>query len=148
MVENFSKKRNIFIGSDHAGFILKSSLIDHLSNFDVIDMGAVSSDPVDYPDIASMLCEKLESDENAIGILICGTGIGMSIAANRHSHIRAALCHNPYDAQMAREHNDANIICLGARVVGDGLAKACVDMFLSIPFSSKESHRRRIMKLV
>ena len=141
-------RMNIAIASDHAAVDLKAKIIAHIKlNHDVKDLGPATAASVDYPDFASLVAKDIIAGKSDIGILICGTGIGMSIAANRFGGIRAALAHNEFTAQMAREHNDANILCFGARVLPeDGLlAKKMVDMFLKTLFV--ERHRLRTEKL-
>ena len=111
--------KQIVIGCDHGGFGLKGQLIRHLEarGITVLDVGTYSADSCNYPDIADALCKRIQSGEFELGILVCGTGIGMSIAANKHSGIRAAACENTFSARMTRMHNDANVLCLGERVV-------------------------------
>ena len=135
----------IAIASDHAGYELKIPLIEHLSNqgLEIQDLGC-GGEPVDYPDYAEKLCRAVAAGEYEQGILVCGTGIGMSIAANKMPGIRAALCADCYSAAMSREHNDANVLCLGARTTGSGLAMSITDTFLATGFSGAESHSRRI----
>jgi len=137
----------IAIGSDHGGFGLKETVLSALRDggHEVIDCGCNSIESVDYPDFAEQVCEQVLSGQAALGILVCGTGIGMSMAANRHRGIRAALCHDEYTARLSREHNDANILCLGDRVLGSGVAKAIVDVWLSTGFEGGR-HVRRIGK--
>jgi len=137
----------IAIGSDHGGFGLKETVLSVLRDggHEVIDCGCNSIESVDYPDFAEQVCEQVLSGQAALGILVCGTGIGMSMAANRHRGIRAALCHDEYTARLSREHNDANILCLGDRVLGSGVAKAIVDVWLSTGFEGGR-HVRRIGK--
>ncbi|QQR89135.1 MAG: ribose 5-phosphate isomerase B [Myxococcales bacterium] len=138
----------VFIASDHAGFALKQSLLEYAkenSALELIDLGPQSTASVDYPDFAHLLCEQVATQEGALGVLVCGTGIGMSMVANRHSKIRAALCYNSYAAQMARAHNNANVLCLGERVIGQGLAEAIFDRFIEQPFEGGR-HQRRIDK--
>lgn len=134
---------NIAIGSDHAGFEMKSKLIDilHDKGFILTDCGGDGS-PCDYPEIASFVCKKILSGECDLGILICGTGIGMSIAANKFKGIRAALCSETYSAKFSRTHNNANILCLGARVIGSGLAAEIADAFLSADYEGGRHERR------
>lgn len=138
---------NVVIGSDHGGYDLKAYLVSKLERegrqFE--DLGCHSSESVDYPDFAEQVCKKVIADQNTLGILICGTGIGMSLAANRNYEIRAALCHDEFSAQMSREHNNANILCLGARVIGRGLAESIVDTWLNSSFSGGR-HQIRIDK--
>ena len=137
----------IAIGSDHGGFDLKRVLVSKLEaeGHTVIDLGCGSNQSVDYPDFAEKVCSKVLSGEADRGILVCGTGIGMSMSANRHRNIRAALCDNEYMARMSREHNNANILCLGDRVLGAGLAESVVDVWLRTEFSGGR-HQRRIDK--
>ena len=112
-----------FIGADHAGVDFKAFVKELFEKrgHEVIDMGPSTKDRVDYPDFAAKVCSEVLKDENSKGILICGSGIGMSMAANKFDGIRAALCHNEYSAVMARQHNDANVLCLGERVSGPGM---------------------------
>ena len=139
----------IAIGSDHAGYGLKQIVIQHLDDLGIAfnDYGTYSSMSCDYPDFAEAVTSAIIKGQADRGILICGTGIGMSMAANRHREIRAALCDNCYSAKATREHNDANVLCLGARVVGEGLAIQIVDTFLETEFSNGANHVRRISKL-
>lgn len=144
MKKNPEKK--ILIASDHAGFPLKKILIEQLtkSGFKITDLGCNSAEKsVDYPDYAEKLCKKLK---NEFGILICGSGIGISIAANRFKHIRAALCHNVKAAKLTRAHNDANVLCLGARMVSEKTALAITKNFLSTKFEGGR-HETRVAKL-
>ncbi len=138
---------NIAIGSDHGGFELKQFLVEMLSaaGHEVHDLGCHSTASVDYPDFADKVCDQVLSGEAGYGILICGTAIGMSIAANRYGGIRAAVCHDEYTARMSREHNNANILCLGERVLGKGVAAAIVDVWLNTGFAGGR-HQQRIAK--
>ena len=138
----------IAVASDHGGFDLKVLLAEHLSSrgFEVLDLGTHSSDAVDYPDIAETLVEALRSGRAKRGILMCGTGIGVSIAANRHSEIRAALCHDVTTARLSRQHNDANVLVMGGRIIGVEIARDCVDVFLATAFEGGR-HARRVGKL-
>ena len=138
----------IAIGSDHAGYGLKQIVIQHLDDLGIAfnDYGTYSSMSCDYPDFAEAVCQAIMKGQADKGILICGTGIGMSMAANRHREIRAALCDNCYSAKATREHNDANVLCMGARVLGEGLAIQIVDTFLETEFSNGANHVRRISK--
>lgn len=137
------------IGSDHGGFALKQQLMEHLKKegYELVDFGCYTEQSCDYPDIAHALAKAVAAGECEKGILICGTGIGMCMAANKEPGIRAALCGDVYSAKLTREHNDANILTMGARVVGPGLAELIVDTFLSTPFSNEERHIRRIAKI-
>jgi ribose 5-phosphate isomerase B len=137
-----------YIANDHAGFELKAEIVELLSErgCEVVNLGTDDRRRVDYPDLAHTLCADVLGDKGSFGILICGTGIGMSIAANRHEGIRAALCHDAYTAQMARAHNDANILCMGERVLGMGVIKSIIDAFIDTPFEDGR-HSERIKKL-
>ena len=139
----------IAIGSDHAGYGLKQTVIQHLDDLGIAfnDYGTYSSMSCDYPDFAEAVTSAIIKGQADKGILICGTGIGMSMAANRHKEIRAALCDNCYSAKATREHNDANVLCMGARVLGEGLALQIVDTFLETEFSNGANHVRRIGKM-
>lgn len=139
--------QTIHIGSDHAGFDLKNFLVRELSlaGYDLRDHGCASATSCDYPLIAEKVCKAVLADQYP-GILICGTGLGMSMAANRHTGIRAALCTNEIMARMARRHNNANILCLGARIIGTELASAIVVAFLESSFEGGR-HERRIQLL-
>jgi len=134
----------ILIASDHGGFELKEKIKAKLKKYDVEDLGG-TEEPCDYPDYAKKLCKKIKKDE--LGILICGTGIGMSIAANRFKGIRAALCYDEYSAKMSREHNDANVLVLGGRTLSFEKAEKIVDIWLNTKFSGEERHERRIRKI-
>ena len=138
----------IAIGSDHGGFELKSEVIKHLKSkdVDVEDFGTFTKDSCDYPDIALIVAKEVINKNCDFGILICGTGIGISIAANKVSGIRAALCSDTFSAHSCREHNDANILALGQRVLGNGLALDIVDTFLSSTFQG-DRHMNRINKI-
>ena len=128
--------KKIVLGCDHGGFALKGKIVEHLNarGYEVLDVGTYSTDSCNYPDYAHKVCEVIQSGECALGILICGTGIGMSMAANKHKGIRAAVCENTFSARMTRMHNDANVLCLGERVVGPGLACDLLDAFLDAEF--------------
>ncbi len=138
----------IIIGSDHGGFELKSKVIEHLKkkNIEVEDYGCYSKDSVDYPDIAQKVCQAVAEGKAKRAILICGTGIGISIAANKMHGIRAALCHSCFDARMCRMHNDANVLCMGERTTGQGVALDIVDAFLSASFEG-DRHTARVNKI-
>ena len=136
----------IAIGSDHGGFELKEKLMEHLSErgLEYKDFGTYSSASCDYPVYAKAVANAVASGECDRGIIICGTGIGVSITANKVHGIRAALCGDCFSAEETRQHNDANVLCMGARVVGEGLALKIADTFLDTPFSNDERHIRRI----
>lgn len=136
----------IAIGNDHGGYELKLEIVKHLTDrgFIVKDMGTNSPDSCDYPTYAKLVTDALVAKEAELGILVCGTGIGMSLAANKVDGIRAALCADCFSAQATREHNDANVLCLGARTLGAGLALMITDIFVDTPFSNDERHIRRI----
>lgn len=138
----------IAIGSDHGGLELKKKLIEYLNqkNIEFKDFGTYTADSCDYPDIAAEVAGQVAQNKFEKGILICGTGIGMSIAANKVKGIRAALCHDVYSAKMCRRHNDANILACGARVIGEGLFLEIVDAFLSTGFEGGR-HKIRIDKI-
>ncbi len=138
----------IYIATDHAGIDLKNFTVELLTSKgqEVVDLGPFEKERVDYPDYAVKLCENVLADTGSSGILICGSGIGMSMAANRHSGIRAALCHDAYTAEMARAHNDANVLCFGERVVGQGVAESIIDAWLAGTFEGGR-HCGRVEKI-
>lgn len=138
----------IAFGCDHAGLNLKIELMKAAQSFDyyVIDLGTHTTDSVDYPDFANKVVDALKTEQASLGVLICGTGIGMSIAANRHPDIRAAMCHTELEARLAREHNNANILCLGGRILGADQAKSCLAAFLSAHFVGGH-HTQRVTKM-
>ena len=139
----------IVIGADHAGFSLKGPMIELLEQegYSVLDVGTHSPDPADYPDYAQAVGEAVLSGEAELGILLCGSGVGASIAANKMRGIRAALCHDVFSARQSREDDDANVLCLGPRVIGPKLAEELVRAFLAARFSQAERHRRRLEKV-
>lgn len=139
----------IAIASDHAGLDLKSFLTKHLEKkgISVEDVGPYDHTSVDYPDYAKKMCDSVLSKKADLGIAICGTGVGMSIACNKISGIRASLCSESYTARLTRLHNNSNVLCLGARVIGEELAMDIVDEYISTDFSNDERHIRRISKL-
>ena len=136
---------NIAVGCDHGGFALKQVICTLLVEMghQVNDVGCASETSVDYPEFADKVCMALQDGSSERGILICGTGIGMSMAANRHRHIRAALCHESLTARLSREHNDANVLCLGARVLGEAIALDIVRAWVTTEFAGGR-HLRRI----
>ena len=135
-------------GSDHAGFELKKSLVDWAKSagHSVVDLGCHDLSSVDYPDFGKAVAEAVAGGEADRGVLVCGSGIGISIAANRHPGVRAALCHDVTSAALSRQHNDANVIALGARLIGVAVATDCLARFLSEPFEGGR-HQRRVEKL-
>jgi len=137
-----------FIGTDHAGFEVKPFVIEYLEKkgIEVEDLGCYSSESVDYPDYAHKVAEAVLANPGSMGILICGSGIGMSLAANKHKGIRAALCHDHYTASMARRHNNANILCFGARIVGKGEIESILEGWLNSEFEGGR-HQRRVEKI-
>ena len=139
----------VAIGADHAGFKLKFALITALRSlgFRVLDLGTNGLDSVDYPDFADAVAKAVLDGTAQSGVLICGSGIGMSIGANRHPGVRAALCHDEETARLAREHNDANVLVLGAWLTDEELAGRCADVFFSTEFDGGERHARRVAKL-
>ncbi len=144
-----TNKEKVVIGSDHAGFALKEELKKYMTEKGIkfLDLGSFSTESVDYPDIAREVCEQVVEEEGTFGVLICGTGIGMSIAANRREGIRAAYCTHELLAKMSRLHNNANVLCMGGRILGIELAKSILDTFLNTNFSNEERHEKRIEKI-
>ncbi|HYG88287.1 MAG TPA: ribose 5-phosphate isomerase B [Azospirillum sp.] len=141
--------KTVVLASDHAGYQLKAELKDLLvkRGYEALDLGANSPESVDYPDFADAVAAAIRDGRAQRGVLICGTGVGISMAANRHRHVRAALCTDGTTARLSREHNDANVLVLGARVVGAEVAKDCLTTFLDTPFEGGERHSRRVGKL-
>jgi ribose 5-phosphate isomerase B len=140
--------KKIFISSDHAGFQLKEDIKSHLSKkkLSFQDLGPFNDDRVDYPDYAHKVARKVKANKSNVGILICGSGMGMNIAANRHKNIRAAQCFNLKSTKLSRLHNDANIITLGSRLLNKKLALSCVNIFLNTKFEGGR-HSKRIKKI-
>ncbi|MBQ7580073.1 MAG: ribose 5-phosphate isomerase B [Clostridia bacterium] len=138
----------IYVGCDHGGFDLKETVIDYLekNNIDFTDVGCYNKESVDYPDVAKEVCTAIIEGRADKGILLCGTGIGISIAANKFKGIRAAICSDTYCAKFSRLHNDANVLCLGGRVLGPGLAREIIDVFLTTDFEGKH-HIDRLLKI-
>ncbi len=141
--------KKLVIGCDHAAPELKNKVRDYLiaKGHEVVDVGTHSTDSCHYPLIAHELCEKITSGECELGVLICGTGSGMSMDAKKHKGIRAACCSDTFSARLTRMHNDANVLCFGARVVGEGLALDLVDAFLGAEFEGGERHNARVSLL-
>ena len=138
-------KMQVIIGCDHAALDLKNEMVSYLKEqgYDVVDKGTYTSDRIDYPVVAEKVSEQVLAEKDNLGVLICGTGIGMSMAANKIKGIRAAAVSEPYSARLTRQHNDANIICFGARVIGSGLAKLILDEFLTTKYEG-ERHANRV----
>jgi ribose 5-phosphate isomerase B len=138
----------IAIAADHAGFDLKDTLSEELrqAGFKVLDLGTNSAESVDYPDFADALAGAVTDGRVTRGVLVCGSGIGISMAANRHKGVRAALCRDATDARLAREHNDANVLVLGGRITGIEVARDCLKAFLTTPFAGGR-HAKRVQKL-
>ena len=139
------KITKITVGCDHAAYELKKKVVAHLEErgIEVIDVGTHSADSCDYPNFAHAVCKNVQDGVTELGILICGTGIGMSMAANKHRGIRAAACSDTFSARLTRQHNDANVLCFGERVVGMGLALDLVDNFIDADFEGGK-HQRRV----
>ena len=140
----------IALSADHAGYLLKNELAARLTQqgHDVLDLGTHSAAPVDYPDSAQAVASALHGGQAERGIVVCGSGAGASIAANKFPGIRAAVCHDTYTAHQAVEHDDMNVLCLGARVVGGALALELATAFIGARFSGEERHRRRLDKIL
>jgi len=139
----------LVVGGDHAGFPLKGTVVQALRDWghEVTDVGTHSPEPVDFPDIARDLCGRIQRGEAERGIMVCGTGVGAAIAANKQRGIRAAVCHDVYSAHQCVEHDDVNVLCLGAQIVGDRLALDLLRAYLGAEFSTSEEFRRRVRKL-
>jgi len=137
------------VGGDHAGFPLKGPLVAWLQEqgHDVADHGTHSTEPVDFPDIARLVTDQIRSGEVERGLLVCGTGVGAAIAGNKTPGIRAAVCHDAYSAHQCVEHDNVNLLCIGAQIVGDRLAQEIIAAFLKAEFSTEEHFRRRVGKL-
>ena len=139
----------IVIGSDHAGFPMKATILEHVRSLghEVEDVGSYDPNPVDFPDIAREVTNRITSGDADRGLLVCGTGVGASIAANKVKGIRAAVCHDIHSAHQSVEHDDVNVMCIGAQIVGPWLATDLVDSYLRAEFSTDEDFRRRVRKL-
>lgn len=138
----------LLVGADHAGLPLKEALVAHLraQGHEVNDLGTHAPDSVDYPDFAHRVASGVANGDAPLGLLVCGSGVGMSITANKHAGVRAVVCSEPYSAKMGRRHNDANVLCLGARVVGVDLAIDILEAFLAAEFEGGR-HARRVGKI-
>jgi len=139
----------LVIGSDHAGWTLKGAVVEHIKalGHEVVDVGSYDEKPVDFPDVARKVAGKITAGEVDRGIMVCGTGVGASIAANKMKGIRAAVCHDVHSAHQSVEHDDVNVMCIGAQIVGSWLAKDLITAFLDAQFSTEEDFRRRVAKL-
>jgi RpiB/LacA/LacB family sugar-phosphate isomerase len=139
----------VALAADHAGFELKEKIAGYLEakGFEVVDLGTHDQEPVDYPDFARAIGKVLQEEKAKRGILVCGSGVGACVAANKMSNVRAGLCHDTYSAHQGVEHDDINVLCLGARVIGEELAKELVSAFLAARFSGAERHVRRLAKI-
>ncbi|MCK9256730.1 MAG: ribose 5-phosphate isomerase B [Sulfurospirillaceae bacterium] len=137
-----------YIGTDHAGFEIKKDIENILKrlNCEVVDLGTYSKESVDYPDFGHKVARAVLKDEGSFGVVVCGTGIGISISANKHKGIRAALCHDAYSAKMARAHNDANILAFGQRMVGLGVIESMIEAFVTTSFEGGR-HLKRVEKI-
>jgi ribose 5-phosphate isomerase B len=140
----------IAFGSDHAGFALKEELLDFLkdSGHVLIDLGTFSTAPVDYPDFAAAVGRAVQTGEADRGIIVCGSGVGACIAANKLHGVRGGICHDTYSAHQGVEHDDMNVLCLGARIIGIELAREIVRTFLAAVFTAEERHVRRLSKVI
>jgi len=139
----------IALAADHAGFELKEKMALYLEakGFEVMDLGTHDQEPVDYPDFARAIGKVLQEEKAERGIIICGSGVGACVAANKMANIRAGLCHDTYSAHQGVEHDDINVLCLGARVIGEELAQELVSAFLAATFTGQERHVRRLAKI-
>jgi ribose 5-phosphate isomerase B len=139
----------LVVGSDHAGWPLKHQVLTYIESLghQVIDVGSFNDKPVDFPDIARALVARIKSGEADRGLMVCGTGVGASIAANKVKGIRAAVCHDVHSAHQCVEHDDVNVMCIGAQIVGPWLAKDLIAAYLAAQFSTAEEFRRRVAKL-
>jgi ribose 5-phosphate isomerase B len=142
-------QKTLAVGGDHAGFPMKGAIIDFLraAGYAVEDCGSYDATPVDFPDITRAICERVRDGRAFRGILVCGTGVGACIAANKIPGIRASVCHDIYSAHQSVEHDDANVACVGAQIIGIKAAEDCLRAFLNAQFSTEEQFRRRVAKL-
>jgi len=147
--EEVRKELKVVIGADHGGYHLKKTLVDYLQKqgYHIIDVGAYNDESSDYPDFARMVAEKIIRGEAQRGIMICGSGVGASVAANKFRGVRASVCHDTYSARQGVEDDDMNVLCLGARIIGEYLAKEIVKAFLCAEFKDEERYRRRLNKI-
>jgi ribose 5-phosphate isomerase B len=140
-------QQKILIASDHAGYKLKEQLKTILNHVAWTDLGTQSENSVDYPDYAAMLCKEIQAGGSNLGVLICGTGIGMSIAANKFDGIRAAVVENPWTAHLTKEHNHCNVLCIGSRITAPEYAAQIIQSWLETPYSQDPKHKNRVAKL-
>jgi RpiB/LacA/LacB family sugar-phosphate isomerase len=141
--------KRVAVAADHAGFPLKVVVLQFLlgAGHEVIDLGTHSSDPVDYPDYARAIAESILSGQSTEGILLCGSGVGACVVANKFPGIRAGLCHDTYSAHQSREHDDCNVLCMGPRIIGDKLALEIVHAWINARFTGEDRHVKRLAKL-
>jgi RpiB/LacA/LacB family sugar-phosphate isomerase len=141
--------KRVAVAADHAGFPLKGLVIQFLqkAGHEVIDLGTHSKDPVDYPDFARAIAESILSGQSTEGILLCGSGVGACVVANKFPGIRAGLCHDTYSAHQSREHDDCNVLCMGPRIIGDKLALEIVHAWINATFTGEDRHVKRLAKL-
>jgi RpiB/LacA/LacB family sugar-phosphate isomerase len=149
-MDNQGIKMHVVMGADHAGYLLKSNIAEFLTElgYEFEDVGTCDETPVDYPDIAVLLSRAIIDGRAERGILICGSGVGASIAANKIRGIRAGLCHDTYSAHQGVEHDDTNVLVLGSRIIGTELARELVRAFLAARFTNEERHLRRVGKVI
>ncbi|TVY11121.1 ribose 5-phosphate isomerase B [Paenibacillus cremeus] len=139
----------IALGNDHCGFAMKAHVMDKLKSLgcEVVDYGCHSTEPVDFPDISRTVCDAVRSGQAERGVLVCGTGVGAAIAANKIPGIRAAVCHDVHSAHQCVEHDDVNVMCMGAQIIGPWLAGDLLEVFITARFSTEKPFRRRVQKL-
>jgi ribose 5-phosphate isomerase B len=139
----------IAVAADHAGFPLKKLVVEYLKQegFDVRDLGTHNTDPVDYPDFARAIAEAIRSGDCTEGVLLCGSGVGASVAANKFPGIRAGLCHDTYSGHQSREHDDCNVLCMGPRVIGEKVAMEILAAWAHAKFTDEDRHKRRLEKV-
>lgn len=142
--------KTIAIGADHAGFPLKKTVVDYLkgAGFSILDHGTNSEEPCDYPDFAIAVGESIKDGKADMGVVLCGSGVGASVAANKVPGVRAGLCHDTFSARQGREDDDTNVLCMGARVVGQSLALEILKAFVNAEFSGADRHVRRLNKVI
>lgn len=142
--------KKVAVGADHAGFPLKKTVVDYLESagFEVLDFGTNSEEPCDYPDFAIPVGEAIKDGKASMGVVLCGSGVGASVAANKVPGVRAGLCHDTFSARQGREDDDTNVLCMGARVVGQSLALEILKSFVHAQFSGADRHVRRLNKVI